>query len=66
MHPWEYLIISLNDLPFKTRAIDLLNDAGKNRWELVAITGNNMAYLKRLIARPATRSTSAPASATVR
>ncbi len=27
--------------------IDLLNDAGEAGWELIAITSNNVAYLKR-------------------
>jgi hypothetical protein len=44
---WEYIAINLSDLPFKTRAIDLLNDAGKDGWELVTITRNNISYLKR-------------------
>jgi hypothetical protein len=61
MPKWEYTIISLNDLPFKPGVIEVLNDAGKEGWELVAITLNDIAYLKRQIGR--TRSKSARASA---
>ena len=56
MPEWEYTLISLNDLPFKPGVIDVLNDAGKDGWELVAITSNNIAYLKRQIAEPASKS----------
>jgi hypothetical protein len=44
---WEYIAISLGDLPFRTEPLDLLNNAGKDGWELVAITTNGIAYLKR-------------------
>jgi hypothetical protein len=33
---------------------DLLNNAGRNGWELVAVTANGIAYFKRKIASPAT------------
>jgi hypothetical protein len=56
MAEWEYLTINLSDLPLKTRAIDILNDAGKDGWELVAITKKNISYLKRQIAKTAPRS----------
>ena len=46
---WEYQKIDLNDLPRKTEEIDLLCDAGKEGWELVAIMPNGVAYLKRLL-----------------
>jgi hypothetical protein len=49
MPEWEYTLISLNDLPFKPGVIDVLNDAGKDGWELIAITSNNIAYLKRQV-----------------
>jgi hypothetical protein len=48
---WEYTKINLNELPRKTEDIDLLNDAGKAGWELIAITSNNVAYLKRGLAQ---------------
>jgi hypothetical protein len=49
---WEYITINLSDLPFKTRPIDLLDDAGKGGWELITITSNNVAYLKRPVDQP--------------
>jgi hypothetical protein len=49
MHEWEYREVDLNDLPRKTEDIDLLNTAGNERWEVVAIMPNNIAYLKRQI-----------------
>jgi hypothetical protein len=44
---WEYLKIRLNDYDRKSDDIELLCDAGKEGWELVAIVPNNVAYLKR-------------------
>jgi hypothetical protein len=58
MSEWEYIKIDLNDLPRNTRGIDLLNGAGKEGWELVALTSNNIAFLKR----PVRRRTSRPAA----
>ena len=65
MPHWEYKKINLNELPRKTDGIDLLNDAGNDAWELVAITANNIAYLKPPIkepppARPARRKAKEP------
>jgi hypothetical protein len=64
MTEWQYRKIDLNDLPRKTEDVDILNDAGEEGWELVAITPNNFAYLKRQIveqppAKPARRKTAA-------
>jgi hypothetical protein len=59
MVEWEYITISLNDIPFKPGVIEVLNDAGKERWELVAVSSNNIAYLKRQVGP-------APAAATRR
>jgi hypothetical protein len=59
MPEWEYISISLNDLPLKPGVIGVLSDAGKDGWELVTITPNNIAYLKRPLAThaaPKTRS----------
>jgi hypothetical protein len=50
MLEWEYITISLNDIPFKPGVIGVLNDAGKEGWELVAVTSNNIAYMKRQVA----------------
>jgi hypothetical protein len=52
MPEWEYTKIDLNDLPGKAFEIDVLNGAGKDGWELVLITSNNIAFLKRQIRKP--------------
>ena len=49
MGQWEYRKIALNQLSAKTADVDLLNDAGEEGWEMVAILPNNIAYLKREI-----------------
>jgi DNA-binding protein H-NS len=46
---WEYRKIALNQLSPKSADVDVLNDAGEEGWELVAILENNVAYLKREI-----------------
>ena len=51
MSEWEYIVVNLSDLPRETGELDLLNDMGKHGWELVGITSNNNAYLKRPVAR---------------
>ncbi len=57
MPGWEYIAIDLNDLPRNSDEIDILNEAGHEGWELVVITRNKIAYLKRTVlgraARPA-------------
>jgi hypothetical protein len=47
MVEWEYHKIDLNDVPSKSEDVDLLNNAGRDGWELIEITSNNFAYLKR-------------------
>ena len=47
MPQWEYSKIDLNNVPAKTSELDSLDDAGKDGWELVRITANNLRYLKR-------------------
>ena len=47
MPQWEYTTVVLSKLPPRTHEIDLLNDAGEGGWELVTITINGVAYLKR-------------------
>ena len=47
MPQWEYSKIDLNNVPTKSSDLDSLDDAGKDGWELVRITANNFAYLKR-------------------
>jgi hypothetical protein len=58
MPEWEYRTLDLNE------GVDVLNDAGDEGWELVIITPNQIAYLKRQVAKPRARSTATkPASA---
>ena len=64
MPRWEYRKLDLNDLPRKTDAIDLLNDAGQEGWELAHITTNNIAFLKRQVDDPAPTTTARRKSAT--
>jgi hypothetical protein len=67
MPQWNYRKINLNDVPRKSDDIDLLMDAGEQGWELIAITPNNIAYLKRLIEDPTpAQETAAPARSTRR
>jgi DNA-binding protein H-NS len=47
MRTWEYKKIALNELKRGEDEIDLLCDAGEERWELVAVLKNGIAYLKR-------------------
>jgi hypothetical protein len=54
MPEWEYRAIHLNDLPRSTSELDLLDRAGEKGWELVAITSNRLAYLKREVRKRAT------------
>jgi hypothetical protein len=44
---WEYRKIDLNQHRPQGDEFDLLNAAGEDGWELVGITSNNIAYLKR-------------------
>jgi len=47
MPEWKYRKIALNLYRPQGDELDLLNAAGAEGWELVGITSNNMAYLKR-------------------
>lgn len=47
MAEWEYRKIDLNQQRPRHDDVDILNAAGADGWELVGITSNNMAYLKR-------------------
>jgi hypothetical protein len=53
MRQWEYLRLDLNDTPRRGDETTVLNNAGSEGWELVTITGNGLAILKREIAQPA-------------
>jgi hypothetical protein len=50
MQQWEYTKIDLNSASARRDDIELLTDAGNEGWELVTITVNNIAYLKRVVA----------------
>jgi H-NS histone family len=47
MPEWKYRKIDLNLYRPQGDELDLLNAAGAEGWELVSISSNNMAYLKR-------------------
>jgi hypothetical protein len=53
MPRWEYSKLDLNALARNTDAIDVLNDAGTEGWELAHVTANNIAFLKRPVDEPA-------------
>ena len=46
---WEYRKIALNEHPRRSDDIDVLSALGEEGWELVTITPNSIAYLKREI-----------------
>jgi hypothetical protein len=50
MPQWEYLRLDLSDTPRRGEEIDVLNRAGSEGWELVTVTINGVALLKREIA----------------
>ena len=52
MPEWEYRKIDLNERARMTDEINLLGDAGKDSWELVQMTANGIAYLKRMVEDP--------------
>jgi len=56
MPQWEYRKIDLNNVPVKASDLDALDDAGREGWELVGITANNIAYLRRMLEDPTTAS----------
>jgi hypothetical protein len=45
---WEYREIILGEF-LGSREVDALNEAGKEGWELVGVTANSIAYLKRQV-----------------
>jgi len=65
MYEWEYTKLDLNNLPRKAIDIDVLNKAGNEGWEVVTITPNSIAYLKRQAKRPAARTTRVKVAQTV-
>jgi hypothetical protein len=52
MRQWEHLKLDLNQAPRRGDAIDKLNNAGNEGWELVTVSGTGMATLKREMGQP--------------
>jgi len=46
---YEYTKIDLGAVSTKVSDTDVLNDAGRDGWELVTIAANNCAYLRRVV-----------------
>jgi hypothetical protein len=53
MSEWEYLKLDLNSVSPRGDDIRLLNRAGSEGWELVSVTQQGIAFLKRAISEPA-------------
>jgi hypothetical protein len=66
MSQWQYRKIDLNDLPLKIDEIEILNGAGGDGWELVAILTNNIAYLKRPLEEPVSAVDAPPSARSTR
>ena len=49
MPDWQYRKLHLNQHGPRGDELDMLNAAGAEGWELISITSNNVAYLKREI-----------------
>jgi hypothetical protein len=53
MTRWEYTRLDLASIATRETEVAVLNLAGESGWELVAITFNNIAVLKRPVPPPA-------------
>jgi hypothetical protein len=62
MAEFEYEKIDLNNIARKGDDIDLLDDLGEQGWELVVITANNIAYLKREVGSAKKRRARSPST----
>jgi hypothetical protein len=62
---FEYLRIELNNRPIKVSDVDVLNEFGAQGWELVAITVNRFAYLKRKMPNGRKAKSAAPVTASL-
>lgn len=60
MTNWEYDTIDLNILGRNQTEMDVLNAAGAQGWELVAINACNVAILKRPVPAANTRAAAPP------
>ena len=60
MTQWEYQKIDLSGINPRSDDVDLLNRAGQDGWELLTITANSIAYLKRRVEVAAAQKASAP------
>jgi hypothetical protein len=49
---WEYHALDLADLPGRVNEVEMLNKAGEDGWELIAIVANHVAYLRRQVDEP--------------
>jgi hypothetical protein len=47
MPQYEYEKVNLGDLPRNADELDLLDELGREGWELIVVLPNNVAYLKR-------------------
>jgi hypothetical protein len=53
MRQWEYLRLDLSDIPRRGEEVDALNRAGSEGLELVTVTANGIALLRREIEQAA-------------
>lgn len=63
MPQWEYNKIDLSNVSARSDDVDLLDQAGRDGWELVSITPNNIAYLKRQVPAPTQTASAEPPAA---
>jgi hypothetical protein len=57
---WEYRKIDLSGINARSDDVELLNYAGQDGWELLTITANNIAYLKRSVPVAAAQKATSP------
>ena len=53
MTRWEHIKVNVNEATAKDADVALLNELGREPGELVTITPNHIAYLKRRVEEPA-------------
>jgi hypothetical protein len=57
---WEYRKIDLSGINPRSDDVELLNDAGQDGWELLTITANNIAYMRRSVPVAAAQKATTP------